>query len=50
MAWCPMCGRYWIVKTGMSVRHGMLGRSSHDVIEPLDIMCPTCEDRTRVRS
>jgi hypothetical protein len=43
MAWCPMCGLYWIVKTGAFIRRGILGRSSHDVIEPPDMMCPRCE-------
>jgi hypothetical protein len=44
MAWCPICGSYWLVRTGMKVKHGVLGRSNADVIDPPDMICPDCGD------
>lgn len=43
MAWCPICGLYWLVRSGQKVRRGILGRSANDVIEPPDMVCPDCE-------
>lgn len=42
MAYCPICGRYWIVRTGRAIKHGVLGRSNNDVIDPPDMVCPDC--------
>lgn len=43
MAWCPVCGRYWLVKSGNYVRRGIMGRSHNDVIDPPDMICNSCE-------
>jgi hypothetical protein len=48
MAWCPICGGYWIVRTGTRIRHGVLGRSNTDVYDPPDVICPECEASTPV--
>ena len=43
MAWCPLCGRWWIVRTGVHVHRGVLGRSDAEVPDPPDLICPECE-------
>lgn len=43
MAWCPICGRYWIVRSGQAIKRGILGRSNNDVLDPPDMICPDCE-------
>ena len=43
MAWCPVCGNYWIVRSGRAIRHAVLGFSNTDVIDPPDMICPHCE-------
>lgn len=43
MAYCPICGFFWLVKTGRKVKRTILGRSANDVSMPPDMICPECE-------
>lgn len=49
MAWCPYCGKYWIVKTGRYINRPVTSRSHNDIIEPMDLPCPTCASRFESR-
>lgn len=43
MAYCPLCGNFWIVQTGMIVKRAIMGRLYNGVDEPPDMACPNCE-------
>lgn len=46
MAYCYLCGRYWIVATGRYVIHAVMALSSNDVQEPIDLVCGSCSSHT----
>jgi hypothetical protein len=43
MAYCPYCGKYWLVRSGTKVKRAIMGFSHNDVVDPPDMTCPDCE-------
>lgn len=41
MAWCPRCGRYWLLKTRRYVQRGIMGFGGQPS-QPPDMPCPKC--------
>lgn len=42
MGYCPVCGRYYLIRTNRTVSRAVLAHGTEAAIEPIDIICPDC--------